>query len=72
MYKIMKVTFFGNEKINIIRSNDNVNFTSFPADPANTNYAQFKKDIQEGAELLDDDGQIMTLEQAKAFVATLP
>ena len=59
MYKIMKVTFFGNEKINIIRSNDNVNFTSFPADPANTDYANFKKDLADGAELQDAEGNVI-------------
>ena len=40
-----------------------------PFDPANTDYAQFKKDILEGAELLDADGQVM---DAIQFVKELP
>jgi hypothetical protein len=42
---------------------------SFLFDPANTDYAQFKKDILDGAELLDADGQVM---DAIQFVNTLP
>ena len=46
------------------------NGTSFiPFDPANTDYAQFKKDILDGAELLDADGQVM---DAIQFVKELP
>jgi hypothetical protein len=40
-----------------------------PFDQANTDYAQFKKDILDGAELLDADGQVM---DAIQFVNTLP
>jgi hypothetical protein len=40
-----------------------------PFDPANTDYAQFKKDILDGAELLDADGQVM---DAIQFVKELP
>ena len=43
-----------------------------PFDPANTDYQQFKKDVLEGAELQDADGNVMTQEEATAFIATLP
>ena len=43
-----------------------------PFDPANTDYAQFKKAVSEGAELQDADGNVMSPEAAQAFVATLP
>lgn len=46
---------------------------SIPFDPANTDYAQFKKQINDDkAELQDADGNVMSPEAAKAFVATLP
>jgi len=43
-----------------------------PFDPANTDYQQFKTDVLAGAELQDADGNVMTQEQADAFIATLP
>ena len=43
-----------------------------PFDPANTDYAEFKKAVMEGAELQDADGNVMSADAAKAFVATLP
>jgi hypothetical protein len=43
-----------------------------PPDPANTDYANFKKEVLAGAELQDADGNVMTQEQAKTYVATLP
>jgi hypothetical protein len=43
-----------------------------PFDPANTDYANFKKEVLAGAELQDADGNVMTQEQANAFIATLP
>ena len=42
-----------------------------PFDPANTDYQTFKKDVLAGAELLDADGNVMTQEQADAFVGGL-
>ena len=45
---------------------------SIPFDPANTDYQQFKKNILVSAELQDADGNVMTQEQADAFIATLP
>jgi len=43
-----------------------------PFDPANTDYAEFKKAVTDGAELQDADGNVMSPEAAQAFVATLP
>ena len=43
---------------------------SIPFAPDNADYAQFKKDILDGAELLDADGQVM--QDAIQFVKELP
>ncbi len=44
-----------------------------PFDPANTDYQNFKKQINaDEAQLEDAEGTLMTAEQAKEFVATLP
>lgn len=43
-----------------------------PFDPANTDYASFKKDVLEGAELQDADGNVMSAKKAKEFIQTLP
>ena len=46
---------------------------SIPFDPANTDYQNFKAQINaDEAQLEDADGNLMTAEEAKAFVATLP
>ena len=43
-----------------------------PFDPANTDYANFKKEVLAGAELQDADGNVMTQEQADDFIKELP
>jgi hypothetical protein len=43
-----------------------------PFDPANTDYADFKKVVTAGAELQDAEGNVMSPEAAQAFIATLP
>ena len=44
-----------------------------PFDPANTDYQNFKKQINaDEAQLEDADGNLMTPTEAKAYVATLP
>ena len=43
-----------------------------PFDPANTDYANFKKEILAGAELQSAEGQAMSQEEANQFIATLP
>jgi hypothetical protein len=45
-------------------------FIPFAVD--NTDYAQFKLDLSEGAELLDADGNTMSAEQVAEFLQTLP
>ena len=68
MYKIFKDPF-GKEDVGVIL-NDN---TSIPFDPANTDYDNFKYQINhDEAQLQDAEGNTMTPEQAKAYVATLP
>ena len=54
----------------ILRKADNA---FIPFDPANRDFADFKQAINEDtAQLEDADGNLMTPEEAKAFVATLP
>ena len=64
-----KQTFLKDVLIGVCRLSDNA---GIPLDPANTDYAEFKKAVTEGAELQDADGNVMTAEAAQAFVATLP
>jgi len=52
----------------ICRCSDNA---FIPFAPANTDYAQFKKAVAEGAELQDADGNVMSAEAAQQFIATL-
>ena len=66
-------------KVSIDSRNNTVNGISrlddnawIPLDPDNTDYANFKKEVLAGAELQDADGNVMTQEQADAFIATLP
>jgi len=42
-----------------------------PFDPANTDYAEFKKAVTAGAELQDADGNVMTEQAAQDFIRTL-
>jgi uncharacterized protein YjbI with pentapeptide repeats len=46
------------------------NMTYIPFDPANTDYANFKKEVLAGAELQDADGNVMT--DVAEYVRTLP
>ena len=44
-----------------------------PFDPANTDYAQFKKQINENiAQLQDAEGNLMTAQAAKDLIKELP
>ena len=69
MYKLTQPN--RDEKIDTVqRLSDNA---CIPFDPANTDYQNFKKQINaDEAQLEDADGNLMTAEQAKAYVATLP
>lgn len=66
MYKLQNG--FANQQ-NLIRLFDSANI---PLDPANTDYAEFKKAVTAGAELQDADGNVMSSQDAQAFIATLP
>ena len=49
------------------------NGACIPFDPANVDYQQFKKAINDDtAQLEDAEGNLMTAEEAKAFVKELP
>lgn len=66
MYQLLKDSF--GETTSVKRLYDNA---YIPFDPANTDYANFKKEIlADEAQLQDADGVIMT--DAKAYVASLP
>jgi hypothetical protein len=67
MYKLIKS--IDGLNVAVFRQNDN---TSFVFVPANTDYANFKKEVLAGAELQDADGNTMTTEEATEFVGTLP
>jgi len=66
MYKLQNG--FANQQ-NLTRLFDSANI---PFDPANTDYAEFKKAVTEGAELEDADGNVVSPEAAQEFIRTLP
>ena len=67
MYQLPKVSE-GWAVQSVMRLSNN---SSIPFDPANTDYANFKKEIlADEAQLQDADGNTMT--DAKAYVASLP
>ena len=68
MYKLIKNPFTNNIDT-VCRLSDNA---FIPFDPANTDYANFKKEVLAGAELQDDTGNVMTQEQADDFIKELP
>ena len=68
MYKLIKDELTGLVTM-VKRLSDNA---FIPFDPANTDYQNFKKQINaDEAQLEDADGNLMSPEQAKAYVATL-
>jgi hypothetical protein len=68
MYKLASNPF--GEPCQVIRLSDNA---WIPFDPENTDYINFKAQINdESAQLETADGTLMTPEEAKAYVATLP
>ena len=69
MYKLLLEPKTG--QINFVQLLPNNTF--IPFDPANSDYQTFKAQINaDEAQLEDADGNLMTAEDAKAFVATLP
>ena len=71
MYKLQpNPPITGEESQSVMRLSDNA---CIPFDPDNTDYANFKKEIlADEAQLQDADGNVMSAEQAKTYVATLP
>ena len=68
MYRKYKDTVLG-PATSVCRLSD---MASIPFAVGNTDYENFKKEVLAGAELQDADGNVMTQEQAKTYVATLP
>ena len=64
-----KQTFVKDVLIGVCRLSDNA---GIPLDPANTDYAEFKKAVTDGVELQDAEGNTMTSQNAQAFITTLP
>lgn len=61
--------FIGQNNLVVIRSDN----ACIPFDPANSDYAQFKKAIsEETAQLQDAEGNLMTAQAAKDFIKELP
>jgi hypothetical protein len=65
-YKLLKDPFTG-DTTNLVKRSDGA---TIPFDPANTDYANFKKEVLAGAELQDADGNVMT--DVAEYVRTLP
>lgn len=71
MYKKIANDILTNEEAKVVRrlTDD----ACIPFSPDNTDYVRFKKEIEnDEAELQDADGNTMTADEAKAFIATLP
>jgi hypothetical protein len=70
MYRLIAPVFPQTECTSVLRIEDNA---TIPFVPANTDYQNFKAQINdESAQLEDADGVLMSPEAAKAYVATLP
>ena len=70
MYRQVKPIFEGQKPDVVQRLSD---MACIPFDPANTDYQTFKAQINaDEAQLEDADGNLMTAEEAKAFVSELP
>ena len=67
MYKLSQKDL-GGKQTTVIRIEDDA---WIPFDPDNTDYANFKKDLSEGASLKDAEGNDMTAEQITAFLGEL-
>jgi hypothetical protein len=69
MYKLVKSLIL--ERVNVVNKQIGNVLHSIPFDPANTDYQTFKKEVLAGEELQDSDGNLMTPEAAKEYLATL-
>ena len=69
MYKLIK-PYLGTESKIVLRLSDKA---FIPFDPANTDYANFKKQIlADEAQLQDAEGVTMSASEAKEYISTLP
>ena len=72
MYKLQKNSVT-NKVCAINKFEGGMQIASIPFDPANSDYAQFKKAIsEETAQLQDAEGNLMTAQAAKDFIKELP
>ena len=55
-YKLTNLGFGQTKPLSVIRTSDNA---CIPFDPANTDYANFKKDLADGAQLQDAEGNVI-------------
>ena len=70
MYKLGTTDNLTQQPTCIWRLSDNA---SIPFDPDNTDYQNFKKQINaDEAQLQDANGNTMTAAEAKAYIVTLP
>jgi hypothetical protein len=69
MYKKTKLLFNSTVESSVICLSDGA---CIPFDPDNTDYANFKKDLADGAKLQDAEGNTMTTEQVNEFIKELP
>lgn len=68
---VYKQVLIKNVLDNVVNRLSDGAFISF--DLTNTDYVRFKKEIEnDEAELQDADGNTMTADDAKAYIATLP
>jgi hypothetical protein len=58
MYQLIKNHMTG-QAVAVKKEIDSETIMSIPFDPANTDYANFKKDLANGAELLDSEGNVI-------------
>lgn len=67
-YRLIE-NYFGPSVNSVRRFSD---MACVPFDPRNSDFQRFKSDILDGAELQDVDGNVMSPEDAIAFVESLP
>jgi len=71
MYKLYQSPI-SNTYTSVSKDNSNGSTYSIPFVPANTDYQQFKKDIQNGVVLNDAEGNPITGSALTTFLETLP
>ena len=69
MYKLTPISTLTNKSNSVFRLSDGA---CIPFAVDNSDFAQFKKDLTDGADLQDADGNTMTTEEVTEFIATLP